>query len=112
MTRSEFEKLVIQALKSLPKYFRDKLRNVEIVIEESSPDGDTLGLYEGVPLSERTQEYGMVLPDKITLYQKDLEDECRENSLDLPEEVRLTVQHEIAHHFGMTDEHLDETGNY
>jgi predicted Zn-dependent protease with MMP-like domain len=112
MTRGEFEKRVVQALKRLPKYFRDRMSNVEVVIEGASPDGETLGLYEGVPLSERTHEYGMVLPDKITLYQKDIEDACREEGLELDEEIRRTVQHEIAHHFGMTDEHLDETGNY
>ncbi len=112
MTRKEFEKLVLEALQSLPKRFRDRLENIDVVVEEGSGDEDLLGLYEGVPLGERTGAYSMALPDKITLFKRALEVECEENGTDLKEEIRCTVEHEIAHHFGMSDEALEEGGIY
>lgn len=114
MTRKEFDKLVREALRSLPKRFRDKLENIDVCVEEGSDDRDTLGLYEGVPLNERTHEYGMglVMPDKITLFKRAIEDECRRTKKDPREEIRDTVRHEIAHHFGMTDEELERGDVY
>jgi predicted Zn-dependent protease with MMP-like domain len=96
------------------------MENVEIVIEdwpsqeqlednELGPADTLFGLYEGVPLTERTMEYGLVPPDKITIFQKAIESECSSEA-EVIEEVRLTVQHEIAHFFGIDDARLDELG--
>ena len=111
MNRTEFEKMVRNALKTLPREFKDKLQNVDIVIEENER-GRLLGLYQGVPLKNRTNGYSMVMPDKITLFKLNIEEECRVRGLDLQKEVRHVVQHEIAHHFGMSDEYLREQGIY
>ena len=123
MDRKEFEKLVRRALKELPKQFRDKLDNIDIVIEDS-PDMDTahklrlgtsghlLGLYQGVPLKDRTHYYGMVMPDKITLYKANIERSCEIENKDIYEEVKHVIQHEIAHHFGITDKRLRDIGTY
>ena len=112
MTRSAFEKLVREVLKSLPKHFKDKLSNIDVVIEEGTGEEEVLGLYEGVSLKDRGEGYSGVLPDKITLFKRALEADCREHGLDLRQEVRDTILHEIAHHFGMTDAHLREADIY
>jgi len=123
MNRKEFEKLALRAVSELPKDFKEKLENIDIVIEDE-PDMDAakmmrlgskgrlLGLYQGVPLKARTHYYGMVLPDKITLYRSNIERTCLRQGLDLYEEVRHVVQHEIAHHFGISDERLRDLGTY
>ncbi len=111
-----FERLVARALRSLPPYFREHLYNVAVVVESEPdpedlarmgmPPGQTLfGLYLGVPLTERTSSYGMVLPDRIAIYQRPLEEVCRSEQ-ELVREVRQTVAHEIAHHFGLSDADL------
>lgn len=119
----EFEDLVIKALKELPRAFKDKLENVDIVIEDE-PNMDTvkalglgskghlLGFYHGVPLKNRTHYYGMVLPDKITLYKANIERTCKATREDIYEEIKHVLQHEIAHHFGITDQYLKEHGIY
>jgi predicted Zn-dependent protease with MMP-like domain len=112
-------RLVRQALDDLPEPYRDWLDNVDVVIERRPRRshlasaglgaGETLfGLYEGVPLTER-EGYGMTLPDKITVFQEPLEREFSDEA-ELVAEVRKTVLHELAHHFGMSDEHLEELG--
>jgi predicted Zn-dependent protease with MMP-like domain len=123
MTRKEFEKAVIRALKELPAEFRDKLQNVDVVIEDV-PDmegarrlglggkGRLLGLYQGVPLKDRTHYYGMVMPDKITLFKKNIETSCSSRGTDIGEEIRHVIQHEIAHHFGISDKRLRDLGIY
>lgn len=123
MTREEFEVLVKDALKSLPKEFKNKLQNVDVVIEDESEisgakkrgrgkRGQIMGLYQGVPLKDRTHEYGMVMPDKITLFKDNIEQICREEGLDIQEEVKHVIQHEIAHHFGISDKRLRDLGVY
>lgn len=112
MTPRDFEKIVCESLKSLPKFFRDKLQNMDVVIEEGTADQDILGLYEGTPLSERGQGYSGVLPDKITLYRRAIEAECKESGKDIREEIRHTVRHEIAHHLGISDERMDDLDVY
>ena len=123
MTRKEFETLVRNALKKLPKKFKNKLQNIDFVIEEEltvdmakklgvGAKGHLLGLYQGVPLKDRTQYYGMVLPDKVTLYKQNIERECEERGLDVSKEVRHIIQHEIAHHFGISDKRLKDLGVY
>ena len=117
MQRAQFERLVRQALTDLPAEVSDRLENVDVLVEEwhatdqlgglkIEEDDYLLGLYEGVPLTHRT-DYGMVLPDKITLFQKAIEAVC-ESDEEIVEEVRKTVVHEVAHHFGIDDETLEE----
>ncbi len=122
MKRSRFERLVAQALDSLPPEFGEKMQNVELVIEDwptreqlrraGLPRGGMLlGLYEGVPLTDRTSRYGLTLPDKITIFQKPIEACCRTEG-DVRHKVRQVVLHELGHHFGISDERLRELGAY
>ncbi len=123
MDRKEFEEMAVKALSGLPADFKEKLENVDVVIEDA-PNMDTvrmmrlgskgrlLGLYQGVPLKARTHYYGMVLPDKITLYKENIERVCRMRGLDLYGEVKHVIQHEIAHHFGISDARLRDLGTY
>ena len=123
MTRNEFEALVKDALEELPKEFKDKLQNVDVVIEEEldmdtvktlglGAKGRFLGLYQGVPLKDRTHYYGIVMPDKITLYKQNIEFACKARGLDIHEGVKHVIQHEIAHHFGISDKRLKDLGIY
>ena len=107
MTRKGFENIIRQTLRSLPKQFKDKLQNIDIVVEDGARRKNLLGLYEGIPLKDRTHGYSLVMPDKITLFKRNLEAECRALGTDLRREIRRTLEHEIAHHFGMTDEQLE-----
>ena len=122
LPRETFEQLVAQALNELPEPFREKLDNVEVVVE-SRPNRQTmrlaqvhspvdlLGFYHGVPQTKRTHHYGLVLPDKISIYQRPIEMRCR-----TVEEVGATIgrvlRHEIGHHFGIDDDRLREIGAY
>jgi len=118
MERGQFEDLVGQAVDNLPAEFAVQLDNVAIVVEDypsraqlrrSSVDYNhvLLGLYEGVPHTRRGENYGMVLPDKITIFQKPIETSCRTNA-QVVNMVRKVVLHEIAHHFGISDARLTE----
>jgi predicted Zn-dependent protease with MMP-like domain len=117
-----FEELVAEALDSLPPDIQEKLENVEVVVEwRPSPaqmrrmglgPGQTLfGLYEGVPLTARTSGYNLVLPDKITIFRQPIETYCRTDE-QVRQTVRRTVLHELAHHFGISDDRLRELGAY
>jgi len=122
LPREVFERLVAQALNELPESFREKLDNVEVVVE-AWPDSETmrlaqvrspvelLGFYHGVPQTKRTHHYGLVLPDKISIYQRPIQMRCR-----TLEEVGPTIgrvlRHEIGHHFGIDDDRLREIGAY
>jgi len=119
MERQAFERLVHEALGTVPEQFSRYLENVDVTVEDwplpdqlaghlVDEDDLLLGLYEGVPLTERA-DYIMVLPDRITLFQKSIESIC-ETDDEIVEEVRTTVVHEIAHHFGIDDERLEELG--
>jgi len=123
MTCEEFEALTINTLEKLPKDFKDKLQNVDVVVEEEldlemvkklgmGAKGRLLGLYQGVPLKNRTHYYGMVMPDKITLYKQNIERECKARGLDIGEEIKHVIQHEIAHHFGISDKRLKDLDIY
>jgi predicted Zn-dependent protease with MMP-like domain len=117
-----FEQLVAEALEELPDVFLERLDNVEVVIEDW-PDPETLhrtgavhpaqllGAYHGVPQTRRDQGYGLVLPDKISIYQRPIEMACR-SAADMRETVRRVVRHELAHHFGLDDDRLREIGAY
>ncbi len=109
MPRRAFERLVADALDALPEELGCLMENVAVVVEDRHPTDDLLGLYEGVPLTERDDYGGLVMPDLITLYRLSLCDFVR-NEEELVEEVTITVVHEIAHHFGIDDDRLHEWG--
>ena len=105
-----FEDHVRRALDSLPAGLRDAMSNVEIVVEEENPeDPDIFGLYLGIPLPDR-HDYAGVLPDKIAIYRRPLEEEFGDDPDLLVNEIRITVVHEVAHHFGIDDDRLAELG--
>jgi predicted Zn-dependent protease with MMP-like domain len=109
VSEDEFETMVADALDALPEVIANAMDNVAIVIGEW-PEDDLLGLYEGVPLTERgPMGYGGVMPDVITIYRGPLCDDARDRG-DLVAQVRVTVLHEIGHHFGIDDARLDELG--
>ena len=108
-----FERYVQEAIDALPDDIAALLDNVAIVIEdEPAPEDDLLGLYQGIPQTERTSAYGGVLPDLITIYRKPLERLHGSDGAALRADVRRTVLHEIAHHFGISDERLVELDRY
>jgi predicted Zn-dependent protease with MMP-like domain len=113
---------VSEALDGLPPDIQKKLENVEVVVEPRpslsqlrrlrlGPGHTLFGLYEGVPLTRRTSHYGMVLPDKITIFREPIESRCRSDE-QVRYVVRRTVLHELAHHFGISDQRLRELGVY
>lgn len=119
--QSTFEWLVAQALDDLPETFSRALENVEVVVEAepsaeqlrrmAAPGSTLLGLYEGVPKTWRTSGYGLVAPDKITIFEGPIRRASRD-AQSLKRLVRRTVLHEIAHHFGISDDRLRELGAY
>lgn len=113
MDSEGFEQLVTEALKSLSSFFKEKMDNVELVIEDwpdpiYSKGRLLLGLYRGVPRTKRGAGYTMVLPDKITIFKGPIELVSRGDKEAVKNLVIDTVQHEIAHHFGISDERLRE----
>ncbi len=111
------EDMVARAIDELPAGFRDRLDNLAIVVEDTASGrdypqtGTLLGVYRGVPLTARGSAYGMTLPDRIVVFQRPLERMARDEA-HLYELVRHTVQHEIAHHFGISDSRLRALGAY
>lgn len=108
MTQNQFEKLVREGIRAIPKRFKDKLDNVDIVIEDwpNIPNKfSLLGLYQGVPRTKRTTHYGGVLPDKITIFQKPIE-RVANSEEEIRQIVKKTVWHEIAHHFGLNEKEV------
>jgi len=109
----EFEQVAEEAVESLPAELRGYMSNVAIVIEDEPPAGQPLlGLYQGVPLTRRTSSYGAVPPDKISIYRGPLERHFGRDPERLRAEIRHVVLHEIAHHFGISDERLREMDRY
>lgn len=109
----EFQALVQEALDALPDDLRKQMSNVEIVVEDEPPPGQRLlGLYQGVPLTRRTTSYAGVAPDKITIYRLPLERLYGHDPESLRSAVKRVVLHEIAHHFGISDERLVEIDRY
>ena len=119
--RIHFRQLVREAVASLPPELLQRVQNVEIVIERRPtardrkvagiPPGHTLlGLYHGVPLTARGENYNLVLPDRISIYQEPIEDLSGDDDDRIREEVRKTVLHEIGHYFGIDDDRLHELG--
>ena len=118
MEREQFEELVEMAVEGLPAIFRERLENIAVMVEDwPTPEQlakvgvrrrqTLLGLYEGIPLLNRGRGYNMVLPDKITIFQRPIEIYCRSEER-IIQKVRETVHHEIAHYFGISDARLDE----
>jgi predicted Zn-dependent protease with MMP-like domain len=118
MTREAFTRLVEEALKEIPRRFRDEMKNVAVVVEDEPPlhvleemeiePGESLfGLYQGVPLPERSWAHGNTLPDRISIYQRPIEEACEDH-----EEVIVcvaeTVIHEFGHYFGLSEEEIEE----
>ncbi len=113
VSEDDFEQLIQDALDSLPADLRGQLSNVDVVVEDEPPPGQPLlGLYQGVPLTRRTSSYAGALPDKITIYQGPLERHYRGDPELLRRQVKRVVLHEVAHHFGISDERLVELDRY
>ncbi len=105
-----FEELVGDALAGLPEQFARAMENVAVVVEDHAPGRDLFGLYQGVPLTNRgPMSYSGVMPDRITLYQDTISEHCHGEE-QLVAQIRKTVIHEIAHHFGIGDTRLEELG--
>jgi predicted Zn-dependent protease with MMP-like domain len=118
MTREEFAVLVEEALHDIPRRFRKAMKNVAVVIEDEpppdvldeldvEPDDTLFGLYQGTPLTERRWDYGNSLPDRISIYQRPIEDACDSDD-DIRACVAETVIHEFGHYFGMSEEEIEE----
>lgn len=109
--RERFEALVDEALDGIPDEIAALVRNVVVLVEDEPPtdDPDLLGLYEGVALTERDGSFAGQLPDRIFVFRHPLQEMC-ETEAELVEEVRVTVVHEVAHHFGIDDRRLHDLG--
>ncbi len=116
MDSERFRELVAKVIASLPEEFCDKLANVDVVVADfPSPTQiasarlgrrrTLLGLYQGVPLTKRGRHYGLVVPDKITIFQKPIEAKCQ-GEAEITAEIGRVVIHEIAHHFGIGEARL------
>ena len=122
MLREDFERIVERAFDRLPNKFRDAVENVGIVVEDLPSDDVVrkmklrsprflLGLYQGVPLNQRGSWYGMtaVIPDKISLYQKNIEEVCR-NDEETEQKIVEVLIHELGHYFGMDEKEIRDAG--
>lgn len=118
MTREQFERLVEQALRDIPRRFRNAMQNVAVVVEdepsddlleelEIEPPDTLLGLYQGTPLTERGWGHGNALPDRISIFQGPIEDACEDED-EIRDCIAETVIHEFGHYFGMSEEQIEE----
>lgn len=109
VSAADFEGMVSDALDSMPPALLELLDNVVVIVEDRHPTEDLLGLYEGIPLTERDIYGGFELPDRVTIYRIPI---CEESNTaeEVMNEVRVTVVHELAHHFGIDDDRLTELG--
>jgi predicted Zn-dependent protease with MMP-like domain len=119
MTRTQFKALVQEAIDTIPARFAREVKNVAIVIEDEpseellaemdmGPDETVLGLYQGIPLPERSWAHGNVLPDRITLYQRTIEEECEGDEDEIVVAIGETLIHELGHYFGLSEEEIME----
>ena len=111
MDAEEFDREVDRALDAVPDEIAQLVRNCVVLVEEEPPESEPelLGLYDGIPLTERDSWYGGMLPDRILIFRGPLLRHCRDRA-ELVHEIRVTVVHEIAHHFGIDDARLHELG--
>jgi len=118
MTRVEFERLVAEAIKLIPQRFRREMKNLALVVEEApsaelleemeiEPPDSLYGLYQGTPLPERTWGFGNNLPDRITIYQQPIEEDCDDED-EMRAVIGETLIHEVGHYFGMSEEQIEE----
>ena len=118
MTRAEFERLVAEAVELIPRRFRREMKNLALVVEEEpsaelldemeiEPPDSLYGLYQGVPLPERSWGYGNQLPDRITIFQRPIEEDC-DNEDEMRAMIGETLIHEVGHYFGMSEEQIEE----
>jgi predicted Zn-dependent protease with MMP-like domain len=119
MTRDRFQQLVVEAIDSIPRRFAEEIKNVAIVIEER-PSADVLaememgsddvllGLYQGIPLPERQWAHGNTLPDRITLYQRSIEEDCGGDDDQIVVTIGETLIHELGHYFGLSEDEIME----
>jgi predicted Zn-dependent protease with MMP-like domain len=118
MTRAAFERLVAEAVTLIPKRFRREIKNLALVVEdepspalleemEIEPPDSLYGLYQGTPLTERSWDFGNRLPDKITLFQKPIEEDCKDED-DIRAVIGETLIHEVGHYFGLSEEEIEE----
>jgi predicted Zn-dependent protease with MMP-like domain len=109
----DFQRVIQETLDSLPRDLRDQISNLEILVEDEPPPGQRLlGLYQGVPLTRRGINYAGALPDKITIYRGPLERLYGHDPDLLTRQIERVVLHEVAHHFGISDERLVEIDRY
>lgn len=117
MTRREFERLVAEAVTLIPARFRREMKNLSIVVEEEprpelladmeiEPPDSLYGLYQGTPLTERTWTHGNTLPDRITLYQRPIEDDCDDED-EMRAVIGETLIHEVGHYFGLSEDEIE-----
>ena len=118
LSRQTFTRLVEEALTEIPRRFRDEMTNVAVVVEdehpahileelEVEPGGSLFGLYQGTPLPERSWAHGNTLPDRISIYQRPIEEECEDHE-DMIVCIAETVIHEFGHYFGLSEEEIEE----
>ncbi len=118
LPRAEFDRLVREAVGLIPRRFRDEMRNLALVVEpdpspellvemEIEPPDSLYGLYQGTPLTERTWDFGNHLPDRITLYQRPIEEDCEDED-EIREVIGETLIHEVGHYFGLSEEEIEE----
>ncbi len=120
MEREEFERIVLKLIDELPKRFKKDMENVSIVLEERPSldllrkvgvrSGKLLGIYQGVPLTKRGLGYNGVLPDRIILFMREIEEEARMENVPLVEKIKNVLYHEIGHYFGLSEEELRKLG--
>lgn len=106
---ARFEALVADALDRIPEALGRRMDNVVVQVRDRSPDRHLLGLYEGIPLTDRDTYGGLAMPDRITIYRLPICAMCADEE-EVVEQVRITVVHEVAHHFGIDDERLEQLG--
>lgn len=118
MTRDAFEQLVAEALTLIPRRFQREMKNLALVVEleptaellaemEIEPPDSLYGLYQGTPLPERTWGYGNALPDRITIFQRPIEEDCEDED-EIRAVIGETLIHEVGHYFGLSEEEIEE----
>ncbi|MBI4888768.1 MAG: metallopeptidase family protein [Acidobacteria bacterium] len=118
MTRAEFERLVREAVTLIPKRFRREMTNLALVVEpepsaellremDIEPPDSLYGLYQGTPLPERTWDFGNALPDRITIFQRPIEEDCEDED-EIRAMIGETLIHEVGHYFGLSEEEIEE----
>ena len=109
MSDERFEELVADALDAIPDELAERMDNVVVVVAARSRSGNLLGLYQGIPLTERAEYGGFAMPDQVTVFREPILEMC-ESEAEVVREVTVTVIHEVAHHFGIDDDRLHELG--